>query len=196
MITRKAAAAIAAECTILAEHAGIPPGVFNVVTSSRTSTPEVGNVLCSHPMSAGISFTGSTMAGQILLKQAAEGVKHVAMEFGGHAAFIVFDSADVDAAVQGAMVSKFRNTGQACVGSNRFLIQAGIYDKFCAKLAETMEATLKVGDGFQEGTTIGPLINERAFERSSLDEMIQKVLGFDCRLKAGLKARYPVPLLC
>ncbi|XP_077992127.1 succinate-semialdehyde dehydrogenase, mitochondrial-like [Glandiceps talaboti] len=182
MITRKAAAAMAAGCTIvlkpsedtpysalalaeLAEQAGIPPGVFNVVTSSRTSTPEVGKVLCTHPMSAGISFTGSTMVGKILMKQAAEGVKHVAMELGGHAAFIVFDSADVDAAVQGAMVSKFRNTGQACVGSNRFLVQAGIYDKFCAKLAETMKATLKVGDGFQEGTTIGPLINERAVEK-------------------------------
>ncbi|XP_070558290.1 succinate-semialdehyde dehydrogenase, mitochondrial-like isoform X2 [Ptychodera flava] len=208
MITRKAAAALAAGCTIvlkpsedtpfsalalaeLAEQAGVPPGVFNVVTSSRASTPEVGKVMCTHPLSAGISFTGSTAVGKILMRHAADGVKHVAMELGGHAAFIVFNSADIDAAVNGAMVAKFRNAGQACVGANRFLVQSGVYDKFCDKLAQAMKDELKVGDGFQAGVTMGPLINERAVEKvekhikDAVDKGARVLLGGERHSRGG-----------
>ncbi|KAK9514488.1 hypothetical protein VZT92_027952 [Zoarces viviparus] len=182
MITRKAAAALAAGCTVvvkpaedtplsalalaeLAEQAGVPAGVFNVVPCSREKTPAVGEVLCTDPLVAKISFTGSTATGKVLLKMAANTVKKASMELGGHAPFIVFDSADVDKAVGGAMASKFRNSGQTCVCSNRFLVQSGIHDRFMDKLGRAMDAELRLGHGSEPGTTQGPLINTRAAEK-------------------------------
>uniref|UniRef100_A0A8B9GYN0 Succinate-semialdehyde dehydrogenase, mitochondrial n=1 Tax=Astyanax mexicanus TaxID=7994 RepID=A0A8B9GYN0_ASTMX len=182
MITRKVGAALAAGCTVvvkpaedtplsalalaeLAVQAGIPPGVFNVVPCSREKTPAVGEVLCTDPLVAKVSFTGSTATGKLLLKHAAGTVKKVSMELGGHAPFIVFDSADVDKAVAGAMGSKFRNSGQTCVCSNRFLVQSGIHDAFLEKLGKTMDAELRTGHGFEPTTTQGPLINVRAAEK-------------------------------
>lgn len=182
MITRKAAAALAAGCTVvvkpaedtplsalalaqLAEQAGVPPGVFNVVPCSREKTPSVGEVLCTDPLVAKISFTGSTATGKLLLKMAADTVKKASMELGGHAPFIVFNSADVDQAVGGAMGSKFRNSGQTCVCSNRFLVQSGVHDRFLAQLGRAMDAQLVLGHGSEPGTTQGPLINARAAEK-------------------------------
>ncbi|KAF4087914.1 hypothetical protein AMELA_G00077070 [Ameiurus melas] len=182
MITRKVGAAMAVGCTVvvkpaedtplsalalaeLAVQAGIPPGVFNVVPCSREKAPGVGEILCTDPLVAKISFTGSTATGKILLKHAAETVKRVSMELGGHAPFIVFDSADVDNAVAGAMASKFRNSGQTCVCSNRFLVQSGIHDVFVEKLGKAMDAELRTGHGFDPTTTQGPLINVRAAEK-------------------------------
>lgn len=182
MITRKVGAALAAGCTVvvkpaedtpysalalaqLANQAGIPPGVYNVIPCSRTKAKEVGEVLCTDPLVSKISFTGSTATGKILLHHAANSVKRVSMELGGLAPFIVFDSANVDQAVAGAMASKFRNAGQTCVCSNRFLVQRGIHDSFVTKFAEAMKKSLRVGNGFEEGTTQGPLINEKAVEK-------------------------------
>ncbi|KAJ8291030.1 hypothetical protein GJAV_G00020590 [Gymnothorax javanicus] len=182
MITRKVGAALAAGCTVvvkpaedtplsalalaeLAAQAGIPAGVFNVVPCSRESTPSVGEILCTDPMVAKVSFTGSTATGKILLKHAAGTVKRVSMELGGHAPFIVFDSADIDRAVTAAMASKFRNSGQTCVCANRFLVQSGIHDQFVEKLGKAMDAELHLGHGFEPKTTQGPLINVRAAEK-------------------------------
>lgn len=182
MITRKVGAALAVGCTVvvkpaedtplsalalaeLSVQAGIPPGVFNVVPCSREKTPAVGELLCTDPLVAKISFTGSTATGKVLLRHAAGTVKRVSMELGGHAPFIVFDSADVDKAVAGAMGSKFRNSGQTCVCSNRFLVQTGIHDAFVEKLAKTMDTELKLGHGSEPSTTQGPLINSRAAEK-------------------------------
>ncbi|XP_014392628.1 PREDICTED: succinate-semialdehyde dehydrogenase, mitochondrial [Myotis brandtii] len=149
----------------LANQAGIPPGAYNVVPCSRRRAQEVGEALCTDPLVSKISFTGSTATGKALLHHAANSVKRVSMELGGLAPFIVFDSANVDQAVAGAMASKFRNSGQTCVCSNRFLVQSGIHDAFVRKLAEAMRASLRVGNGFEEGTTQGPLINEKAVEK-------------------------------
>ncbi|KAF7657001.1 hypothetical protein LDENG_00033380 [Lucifuga dentata] len=178
MITRKVGAALAAGCTVVVKpaedtplsalalaEAGIPPGVFNVVPCSRERTPSVGEILCTDPLVAKISFTGSTATGKVLLKLAADTVKKASMELGGHAPFIVFDSADLDKAVGGAMASKFRNSGQTCVCSNRFLAQSGIYDRFVEKLGRAMDAELRVGHGSEPDTTQGPLINSRAAEK-------------------------------
>ncbi|KAM7382833.1 hypothetical protein PAMP_002539 [Pampus punctatissimus] len=182
MITRKVGAALAAGCTVvvkpaedtplsalalaeLAEQAGIPAGVFNVVPCSRERTPSVGEVLCTDPLVAKISFTGSTATGKVLLRLAADTVKKASMELGGHAPFIVFDSADVDLAVRGAMASKFRNSGQTCVCSNRFLVQSGIYERFMEKLSVAMDTELRLGHGSEPGTTQGPLINARAADK-------------------------------
>uniref|UniRef100_A0A452R5V9 Succinate-semialdehyde dehydrogenase n=1 Tax=Ursus americanus TaxID=9643 RepID=A0A452R5V9_URSAM len=182
MITRKVGAALAAGCTVvvkpaehtpfsalalaeLANQAGIPPGVYNVVPCSRKKAKEVGETLCTDPLVSKISFTGSTATGKILLHHAAGSVKRVSMELGGHAPFIVFDSANVDQAVAGAMASKFRNSGQTCVCSNRFLVQRGIHDSFVKKFAEAIKTKLRVGNGFEERTTQGPLIDEKAVEK-------------------------------
>ena len=176
MITRKAAPALAAGCAfvarpasetplsalvmgVLAERAGIPAGVFNVVPSSSASA--VGKEFCENPGVRKLTFTGSTEVGRILLRQAADQVIKCSMELGGNAPFIVFDDADLDAAVEGAMLSKFRNNGQTCVCANRIYVQAGVYDAFAAKLKAAVEA-LNVGDGFGEGITTGPLINNDA----------------------------------
>ncbi|MEX0624005.1 MAG: NAD-dependent succinate-semialdehyde dehydrogenase [Saccharospirillum sp.] len=179
MITRKVAPALAAGCTIvvkpaeatpltalamadLGRQAGLPKGVLNVITASNGKA--VGEVLSTHPLVRKVSFTGSTPVGKTLIRQAADTVKRVSMELGGNAPFIVFDDADIDAAVKGAMASKYRNTGQTCVCVNRFLVQDGVYDRFAKAMAEA-SAGLKVGNGMDDGITIGPLINEAGVEK-------------------------------
>ncbi|MHB1870753.1 MAG: NAD-dependent succinate-semialdehyde dehydrogenase [Steroidobacteraceae bacterium] len=179
MITRKAAPALAAGCTFvckpaiqtpfsalalaeLAARAGIPPGVFNIVTGSDAQA--IGAQLTTHPLVRKLSFTGSTPVGKQLMAQCASTVKKVSLELGGNAPFIVFDDADVDAAVSGAIVSKYRNSGQTCVCANRLLVQSGIHDVFAAKLAEAV-ARLRVGDGLAGVTDQGPLIDARALAK-------------------------------
>jgi succinate-semialdehyde dehydrogenase/glutarate-semialdehyde dehydrogenase len=179
MIARKVAPALAAGCAmvskpagetplsalamaILAERAGVPKGLFSVVTSKSSS--RVGQVFTSSPKVRKLTFTGSTEVGRILLAQAAEQVMKCSMELGGNAPFIVFDDADIDAAVDGAMISKYRNNGQTCVCANRIYVQAGVYDAFAERLAQRV-AEMKVGDGFEAGVTVGPLITEAAVEK-------------------------------
>lgn len=178
MVTRKAGPAIAAGCTmvlkpseetplsamamaVLAEKAGVPAGVFNVVSGDAA---EIGGALMAAKSVRKISFTGSTRVGKLLMRQAADSVKKLSLELGGNAPFIVFDDADIEAAVQGAMASKFRNTGQTCVCVNRFYVQDSVYDLFTAKLAEAV-GKLKIASGFEDGVTQGPLINDQAFEK-------------------------------
>jgi len=182
MITRKVGAALASGCTCvvkpaedtplsalalmaLAEQAGIPKGVVNVVTCAHENSSDVGKAMCASPKVAALSFTGSTRVGKILYRQCADTVKKISLELGGNAPFIVFNSADLDLAVRGLMVSKFRNAGQTCISSNRIFIQSGIYDALVAKLKETIEKEVKAGDGLAQGVTQGPLINARQFER-------------------------------
>lgn len=181
MITRKVAPALAAGCPVvvkpaeqtpltalalaaLAERAGFPPGVFNVITSSAAHAPLIGRVLTSHPTVRKLSFTGSTEVGRLLMAQCAPTLKKVSLELGGNAPFIVFDDADVDAAVTGAMASKYRNAGQTCVCANRLLVQAGIYETFAQKLAAEV-SRLKVGAGTTAGVQQGPLIDQAALEK-------------------------------
>ena len=176
MITRKAAPALAAGCSfvarpaaetplsaivmgVLAERAGIPAGVFNVVPSSSSSA--VGKEFCENPAVRKLTFTGSTEVGRILMKQAADQVMKCSMELGGNAPFIVFDDADLDAAVEGAILCKFRNNGQTCVCANRIYVQAGVYDAFAEKLVARV-SQMKVGDGLAEAVDLGPLINPEA----------------------------------
>ncbi|WP_428244045.1 NAD-dependent succinate-semialdehyde dehydrogenase [Gynuella sp.] len=185
MITRKAAPAMAAGCTFvirpasetplsalalakLAEMAGIPAGVFNVVTG--TDARGIGKVFTENPQVAKFSFTGSTAVGKQLIAQCASTVKKVSMELGGNAPFIVFDDADMDAAVKGAIASKFRNAGQTCVCANRILVQKNILDVFASKLAQAV-AELKVGNGLDEGVSIGPLIHSKALQ--DIDKLVQ-----------------------
>ncbi|MFK7939382.1 MAG: NAD-dependent succinate-semialdehyde dehydrogenase [Roseovarius sp.] len=179
MITRKAAPALAAGCAfvgrpaaetplsatvmgVLAERAGIPAGVFNIVTSSRSS--DVGKEFCENPAVRKLTFTGSTEVGRILLRQAADSVMKCSMELGGNAPFIVFDDADLDAAVEGAIMCKFRNNGQTCVCANRIYVQSGVYDAFAAKLKDAVSA-MKIGNGMDDGVALGPLINADAIEK-------------------------------
>lgn len=179
MITRKVAPALAAGCPVvvkpaedtplcalalarLAEQAGIPAGVFNVVTAAQGI--EVGLELTTHSAVRKVSFTGSTEVGKILMRQSADTLKKLSLELGGNAPFIVFDDADLDAAVAGAMISKYRNTGQTCVCANRLFVQDGIYDAFAAKLAAAV-GKLKTGQGFGEGVNQGPLINADALAK-------------------------------
>ncbi len=179
MISRKAGPALAAGCAfvgrpaaetplsalaiaVLAERAGIPAGVFNIVTSSRSS--DIGKEFCENPKVRKLTFTGSTEVGRILLKQAADQVMKCSMELGGNAPFIVFDDADLDAAVEGAILCKFRNNGQTCVCANRIYVQAGVYDAFAEKLRARVEG-MKVGDGLEDGTVFGPLINHAAVDK-------------------------------
>ena len=176
MITRKVAPALAAGCPVvikpaeltpltalaaaeLAIRAGIPAGVLNVVTSTHAS--DIGKVLCASPIVRHLSFTGSTAVGRILMAQCAPTVKKVALELGGNAPFIVFDDADVDSAVEGAMASKYRNAGQTCVCANRIYVQGGVYDQFVEKFAVKVKG-LKVGNGFTDGVSTGPLIEDKA----------------------------------
>ncbi|KAI1408955.1 succinic semialdehyde dehydrogenase [Hypoxylon sp. FL1857] len=180
MVTRKLGPALAAGCTVvvktpgetpftalalaeLAHRAGIPKGVVNFITTLQ-NTPEVGETLATHPTVRKISFTGSTQVGRLLMKQASPTLKILSMELGGNAPFIVFDDADVDAAVAGAIASKFRSSGQTCVCANRIYVQQGIYDEFAKKFAEKVK-TFKVGNGFDEGITHGPLIHDRAIKK-------------------------------
>ena len=181
MITRKVAPALAAGCTVvvkpaeqtplsalalaeLAQRAGFPAGVFNVVTGSAESAPKIGGELTANPIVRKLSFTGSTEVGRLLMAQCAPTIKKVSLELGGNAPFIVFDDADIDAAVEGALASKYRNTGQTCVCANRLLVQAGIYDVFAAKLAEKVKQ-MKVGAGTEDGVVQGPLIDAQALAK-------------------------------
>src|SRR5271157_2696000 len=178
MITRKLAPALAVGCAAvakpapetpltalalaeLARRAGLPGGVLNLITGDA---PAIGKALCEHAAVRFVGFTGSTEVGKLLMRQAAGTVKKVGLELGGNAPFIVFDDAQIDAAVEGAIVSKFRNMGQTCVCANRIYAQAGIYEAFVAKLTDAV-AKLRVGDGTQAGVNQGPLINEEAVEK-------------------------------
>ncbi|MBT8230733.1 MAG: NAD-dependent succinate-semialdehyde dehydrogenase, partial [Bacteroidia bacterium] len=178
MITRKVAPALAAGCTVvikpaeltplsalalaeLADRAGFPPGVVNIICSNQA--PSVGQEMCSSPIVRKLSFTGSTEVGKILLRQCADTVKKVSMELGGNAPFIVFDDADLELAVEGAIASKYRNAGQTCICSNRLFAQEGVYDEFAEKFAKAV-ADQEIGDGTREGVTIGPLVEEKAIK--------------------------------
>ncbi|MGB1639232.1 MAG: NAD-dependent succinate-semialdehyde dehydrogenase, partial [Paracoccaceae bacterium] len=179
MITRKAAPALAAGCSfvarpaaetplsalvmgVLAERAGIPKGVLSIIPSSRST--EIGKEFCENPAVRKLTFTGSTEVGRILLRQAADQVMKCSMELGGNAPFIVFDDADLDEAVAGAIMCKFRNNGQTCVCANRIYVQAGVYDAFAEKLAAAL-SKMKIGDGFEDGVALGPLINQDAITK-------------------------------
>jgi succinate-semialdehyde dehydrogenase/glutarate-semialdehyde dehydrogenase len=179
MITRKAAPALAAGCSfvarpaaetplsalvmgVLAERAGIPKGVLSIIPSSRSS--EIGKEFCENPAVRKLTFTGSTEVGRILLRQAADQVMKCSMELGGNAPFIVFDDADLDEAVAGAIMCKFRNNGQTCVCANRIYVQSGVYDAFAKKLAEAL-SKMKIGDGLEDGVALGPLINQDAITK-------------------------------
>ncbi|WP_417512304.1 NAD-dependent succinate-semialdehyde dehydrogenase [Methylophaga sp.] len=194
MITRKAAPALAVGCAIvlkpaaetplsalalaeLANRAGVPAGLFNVVTTS--SSREVGGELTSNPIVKKLTFTGSTPVGKVLVKQCADTMKRTSMELGGNAPVIIFDDADIDLAIKGALISKYRNSGQTCICTNRILVQAGIYDAFVEKFAKAV-SEFSVGNGFDEASTHGPLINEKA-----VDDVHAKV---ESAIAAGAKA--------
>jgi succinate-semialdehyde dehydrogenase/glutarate-semialdehyde dehydrogenase len=196
MITRKAGPALAAGCPMvvkpatatpysalalaeLAERAGVPKGVFSVVTGSAGA---IGGEMTGNPIVRKLTFTGSTEIGKVLMQQCAGTVKKVSMELGGNAPFIVFDDADLDAAVEGAMASKYRNAGQTCVCANRLLVQDGVYDAFAAKLAEAVTG-LKVGDGTEAGVSQGPLIDMAAVEK--VEEHIEDALSKGARVVVG-----------
>ncbi|MDU7480305.1 MAG: NADP-dependent succinate-semialdehyde dehydrogenase [Hafnia alvei] len=196
MITRKAGPALAAGCTMvlkpasqtpfsalalaeLAQRAGIPDGVFNVVTGSAS---EVGNELTGNPLVRKLSFTGSTEIGRQLMQQCAKDIKKVSLELGGNAPFIVFDDADLDKAVDGALASKFRNAGQTCVCANRLYVQDGVYDAFAKKLQAAVEK-LTLGDGLAKGVTTGPLIDEKAVAK--VKEHIEDALSKGARIITG-----------
>ncbi|MDG1531369.1 MAG: NAD-dependent succinate-semialdehyde dehydrogenase [Paracoccaceae bacterium] len=200
MIGRKAAPAIAAGCAfvarpaaetplsatamaLLGERAGLPKGVNSVITSSRSS--EIGKEFCENPVVRKLTFTGSTEVGRILLKQAADQIMKCSMELGGNAPFIVFDDADLDAAVEGAMICKFRNNGQTCVCANRIYVQAGVYEEFSKKLAAAVEK-LSIGDGLVDGVTTGPLINNDAVLK--VEEHLEDALAKGGRVLTGGKA--------
>jgi succinate-semialdehyde dehydrogenase/glutarate-semialdehyde dehydrogenase len=192
MITRKVAPALAAGCTIvlkpaeqtplsalalaeLAERAGIPAGVLNIITADSDRSIAIGKVLCASPQVKKLTFTGSTPVGRILMEQSAPTIKKLSLELGGHAPFIVFDDADLDAAVEGAMISKYRNAGQTCVCANRFYVHEAVYDAFVEKLS-TKVAALTVGDGFTDAITQGPLIDQAAFNKvqEHVDDAVSK----------------------
>src|SRR5207302_6935877 len=196
MITRKAGPAIGAGCTVVlkpasqtpfsalaladvAARAGLPRGVLNIVTGSAT---EIGAELTSNPIVRKLSFTGSTEIGKILMAQCAGTVKKLSLELGGNAPFIVFDDADLDAAVEGAIASKYRNTGQTCVCANRLLVQESVYDAFAAKLVEAVKK-LKVSSGLEPGATQGPLIDDKAVAK--VEEHISDALSKGARLVVG-----------
>jgi succinate-semialdehyde dehydrogenase/glutarate-semialdehyde dehydrogenase len=196
MVTRKIGPALAAGCGVvvkpaqqtpfsalalgaIAQEAGLPDGLLNIITGPAT---EIGGELTANPIVRKISFTGSTTVGAKLMEQSAPSIKKLSLELGGNAPFIVLDDADLDAAVEGAMASKFRNAGQTCVCANRFYAQAGVYDAFVDKLAAAARS-LKIGDGVEAGVQIGPLIDERAVAK--VEEHIADALGKGARLLAG-----------
>jgi succinate-semialdehyde dehydrogenase/glutarate-semialdehyde dehydrogenase len=197
MVTRKVGPALAAGCPIilkpahdtplsalalveLANRAGVPDGVFSVVTSSIGS--KVGGEMTANPIVRKLSFTGSTAIGKVLMRQCADTIKKMSLELGGNAPFIVFDDADIDAAVSGAMASKYRNTGQTCVCVNRFLVQDGIYDEFTEKLVAAVEA-MKIGDGAEEDVAQGPLINEAGLAK--VEEHVLDAVGKGAKVATG-----------
>ncbi|MEM5423404.1 NAD-dependent succinate-semialdehyde dehydrogenase [Paraburkholderia ferrariae] len=196
MITRKAAPALAAGCTIvikpanetplsafalaaLAEQAGIPAGVINIVTGKSR---EIGLEMTSSPLVRKLTFTGSTEVGRLLMRQCSDTVKKVSLELGGNAPFIVFDDADLDAAIEGALLSKYRNAGQTCVCANRFYVHDALYDEFCRRFAERVSA-FKVDDGFAEGVNIGPLITEAA--RDKVDGLVRDAVAQGAHVVTG-----------
>jgi len=196
MIARKVAPALAAGCTmvskpasqtpytalalaVLAERAGVPKGCFSVLTGSAAA---IGEEMTANPIIRKLTFTGSTEVGKLLMEKCAGTVKKVTMELGGNAPFIVFDDADLDAAVQGALASKFRNTGQTCVCANRLLVQDGVYEAFAAKLADAVKA-MKVGNGLEAGVAQGPLIDLKAVEK--VEEHIADAVGKGARVAVG-----------
>ena len=199
MITRKVAPALAAGCTVvvkpaeqtpltalalaeLAQRAGFPPGAFNVVTGSAASAPKIGGELTGNPTVRKLSFTGSTEVGRLLMAQCAPSIKKVSLELGGNAPLIVFDDADLDAAVEGALASKYRNTGQTCVCANRLLVQDGIYEAFAARLAEAAKK-MKVGAGTEAGVLQGPLIDQQALAK--VEEHVADALAKGARVLTG-----------
>ncbi len=201
MITRKIVPALAAGCTIvikpaeqtplsalaiahLAQEAGVPDGVINIVTSDSEQSISVGKVLCESPIVRHLSFTGSTEVGRILMAQCAPTIKKLALELGGHAPFIVFDDADIDAAVAGAMVSKYRNAGQTCVCANRFYVHKKVHDVFVEKLAAATKA-IKIGNGLEQGVSQGPLIDQQAIEK--VERHVADAISKGARLVTGGK---------
>ena len=199
MITRKVAPALAAGCSVvikpaeatplsalavaeLAQRAGMPAGVLNIITADAEQSIEVGKVLCSSDVVRHLSFTGSTEVGRILARQCAPTVKKISLELGGNAPFIVFDDADIDSAVEGAMASKYRNAGQTCVCANRFYVQAGVYDQFVEKLAAKSQG-IKVGNGFEAGVNQGPMIDDQAVVK--VEAHVADALAKGARLVAG-----------
>jgi len=198
MITRKAGPALAAGCTmvlkpaeatpycalalaVLAERAGVPAGVFSVVTGKPQ---EIGGEMCSNPIVRKLTFTGSTAVGRLLMQQCAPTIKKLSLELGGNAPFIVFDDADLDAAVEGALASKYRNAGQTCVCANRIYVQDGVYDQFADRLVAAA-ARLKVGNGVEPGVTQGPLIDEKAVQK--VEQHVADALSKGGRLLLGGK---------
>ena len=201
MITRKVAPAIAAGCTIiikpaeqtplsalalaeLAKEAGMPEGVLNIVTADAENSIIVGQTLCESPIVRHLSFTGSTPVGRILMKQCAPTVKKVALELGGHAPFIVFEDADLDAAVEGAVASKYRNAGQTCICTNRFYVHESLHDAFVKKLVAASQA-IRVGHGSEKGVQQGPLIDEQAILK--VEAHVQDAIEKGARLEVGGK---------
>lgn len=202
MITRKIAPAMAAGCTIvikpaeltplsalalaeLALRAGIPPGVINILTADADQSIAIGKTLCESPVVRHLSFTGSTEVGRILMAQCAPTIKKLALELGGHAPFIVFEDADIDAAVSGAVTSKYRNSGQTCVCANRFYVHKKIQDEFVEKFAKAVES-IKVGNGLEAGVTQGPLIEPAALEK--VERHVADALNKGAKLIAGGKS--------
>lgn len=201
MITRKVAPAIAAGCTIvikpaeqtplsalalveLAKEAGIPDGVINLVTADGKNSIEIGKALCDSPLVRHLSFTGSTPVGRILMEQCAPTIKKVALELGGHAPFIVFEDADLDAAVSGAMQSKYRNAGQTCVCTNRFYVHQSLHDAFVEKLTQASKG-LVIGPGLDKGVQLGPLIDQQAIDK--VEQHVQDAVAKGARLMTGGK---------
>jgi succinate-semialdehyde dehydrogenase/glutarate-semialdehyde dehydrogenase len=199
MITRKVAPALAAGCPVvikpaeatplsalacaeLAQRAGMPAGVLNVVTADANNSIAVGKALCASDIVRHLSFTGSTEVGRILMQQCAPTIKKMSLELGGNAPFIVFDDADVDSAVEGAMVSKYRNAGQTCVCANRLYVQDEVYDRFVAKLAEKCKS-IRVGNGFEAGVNQGPLIDDQALRK--VEAHVADALAKGATLVAG-----------
>jgi succinate-semialdehyde dehydrogenase/glutarate-semialdehyde dehydrogenase len=201
MITRKVAPALAAGCPVvikpaeqtpltalaaaeLAQRAGMPPGVLNMLTSDAAGSVQIGKVLCASDVVRHLSFTGSTEVGRILMAQSAPTVKKLSLELGGNAPFIVFDDADIDAAVEGAMQSKYRNAGQTCVCANRLYVQRGVYEEFVQRLARRV-AELKVGPGTSAGVQIGPLIDQQGLDK--VRRHVDDALARGARLLTGGK---------
>lgn len=197
MLARKIAPALAAGCTIvckpatetplsalalalLAEQAGVPAGVINVVAGARSSA--IGGEMTSNPIVQKVTFTGSTPVGKLLMKQCADTVKRTSMELGGNAPIIIFDDADLDQAITGTLISKFRNSGQTCICSNRLLVQSGIYDRFIERLADEV-SKFRVGNGLDENTTHGPLVNEKAV--NGVSELVESAIADGARVVMG-----------
>jgi succinate-semialdehyde dehydrogenase/glutarate-semialdehyde dehydrogenase len=199
MITRKVEPALAAGCSViikpaeatplsalavaeLAQRAGMPSGVLNVLTGDAEASVEIGRLLCASDTVRHLSFTGSTEVGRILMAQCAPTIKKLSLELGGNAPFIVFDDADLDSAVEGALASKYRNAGQTCVCANRFYVQEGVYEAFVEKLAAKV-AGIKVGNGFEAGVSQGPLIDDQAVAK--VETHVADALALGARLVAG-----------